>query len=278
MGFLLLAILSSSMISIIMRLSSTRISAKLSMLAVNYLICALLGAVYAGFDLVKPEAAGFSVTLWLGLLSGVLYLLGFVAFQANTRKHGIVLTSVFSKLGLLVPMVVSLVLFREVPSLPQMAGFCVAVLAIVLINWEKGGTARGFGVGLIVMLLFNGGADVMSKVYEVYGTAALSEQFLFYTFATALALCLGLVVYKKERPGWRELLFGTAIGIPNFFSAKFLLLALTKLPAVVVFPSFSIATMLIVTLSGILVFRERLRKTQWVALIAIIGALFLLNI
>ncbi len=278
MVFLCLAILSSSAIALLMRISANRVSAKLSMLGFNYLMCAVLGAAYAGFDLVKPEAAGFSVTLWLGLLSGVLYLLGFVAFQANTRKHGIVLTSVFSKLGLLVPMVVSLVLFREVPSLPQMVGFCIAVLAIVLINWQKGGAARGFGVGLIVMLLFNGGADVMSKVYEVYGTAALSEQFLFYTFATALVLCLGLVVYKKERPGWRELLFGSAIGIPNFFSAKFLLLALTKLPAVVVFPSFSIATMLIVTLSGILVFRERLRKTQWVALIAIIGALFLLNI
>lgn len=278
MLFLLLAILSSAMISIIMRASATRVSGKMSMLAANYLVCALLGASYAGFDVVVPQASGFGVTLWLGVLSGVLYLLGFVAFQANTRSHGIVLTSVFSKLGLLVPMVLSLVLFREVPSTAQWAGFCIAVAAIVLINWQKGGAARGFGISLLVMLLFNGGADAMSKVYEVYGSASLSEQFLFYTFAVALVLCVALVVYKGEKPGVRDILFGAAIGIPNFFSSKFLLLALTELPAVVVFPSFSIATMLMVTIAGILVFREKLRKAQWVALGMIIAALFLLNI
>ena len=40
MLFLLLAILSSSMVSIVMRLSSDKVSANLSMLAVNYLFCA----------------------------------------------------------------------------------------------------------------------------------------------------------------------------------------------------------------------------------------------
>ena len=38
-----------------------------------------------------------------------------------------------------------------------------------------------------------------------------------------IALCAVLVVYKKERPGMREIFFGAAIGIPNFFSSKFLL-------------------------------------------------------
>jgi multidrug transporter EmrE-like cation transporter len=89
---------------------------------------------------------------------------------------------------------------------------------------------------------------------------------------------MGLVLYQKERPGLREILFGALVGVPNFFSAKFLLGALTKLPAVVVYPSFSVATMLIVTLTGVAVFRERLKKVQWIALGAIIAALILLNI
>ena len=76
----------------------------------------------------------------------------------------------------------------------------------------------------------------------------------------------------------REFFFGAAIGIPNFFSSKFLLSALAELPAVVVYPSFSIATMLITTLVGVLFFRERLRKLQWLALVAILVALLLLNI
>lgn len=278
MAYLLLAILSSAMISIVMRLSSGRISANLSMLATNYLICALLSGIEAGFRLVMPQAPGFSVTVWLGLLSGVLYLAGFVIFQSNTGKHGIVLSSVFMKLGLLVPIAMSVLFFREVPTVGQIAGFCIAILAIVLINRKKETGRKGFGIGLVVMLLFCGGADAMSKIFDVFGPRALSAQYLFFTFATAFLLCAILVAAKKERPGWRELLFGTLIGIPNFYSAKFLLGALGKLPAVVVYPTFSVATLLLVTLTGVLVFRERLSKLQWIALAAIIAALVLLNI
>lgn len=278
MGFLLLAILSSALISVIMRISSDKITGNLSMLAVNYLICSLLGAAYAGFDLVQPEAPGFLVTVGLGVLSGVLFLLGFALFQSNTRKNGIVLSSIFMKLGLLVPFVMSVLFFHEVPTAVQIAGFCIAIGAIVLINLKKESGAQTFGGGLILLLLAGGGADAMAKVFAVLGPAALSDQFLFYTFAVAFVLCVALVIRKKERPGLRELLFGTFIGIPNFFSSKFLLGALKKLPAVVVYPTFSVATLLVVTLAGVCLFKERLRKTQWVALAIILAALLLLNI
>ena len=278
MIFLILAILSSAMVSIVMRLSTDKISANLSMLATNYFVCSLLGAVYGGFQLVVPQVQGFSVTLWLGLISGVLYLAGLVMFQSNTRTKGIVLSSVFMKLGLLVPIAASVLFFHEIPTFSQIAGFCIAVFAIVLINLKKDSAGKGFGFGLIVMLLLSGGADVMAKVFDVFGPASLSALYLFYTFFTAFLLCVALVVHKKERPGFRELLYGTLVGVPNFFSAKFLLGALTKLPAVVVYPSFSVATMLIVTLTGVLVFREKLSKVQWTALAAIIAALILLNI
>ena len=278
MLFLILAILSSAMISFIMRLSTDKISANLSMLTTNYLVCSLLGAVYGGFKLVMPEAEGFSVTLWLGLISGVLYLASFVAFQNNIRKNGIVLSAVFMKLGLLVPIVVSMLFFHENPTLTQIAGFCIAVFAIVLINMKKEEAGAHFGIGLIALLLLSGCTDVTAKVFDVFGPESLSAQYLFYTFFTAFVLCAVLAVRKKERPGYQEALYGILIGVPNFFSTKFLLGALAELPAVVVYPSFSVGTMLIVTMTGAVVFRERLSRIQWVALAVIVAALVLLNI
>lgn len=278
MVYLCLAVLSSTAISFIMRISTNKISARLSMLGINYLVCSLLGAVYAGFNLLPAGASGLGFTAIVGAVSGILYLGGFVLFQWNTAKNGIVLSSIFMKLGLLVPMVLSVLLFGEFPTIVQMIGFCIAVFAILLINFRKEKAEGRFLLPLVGMLLICGGADVMSKVFEAWGPAALSEQFLFYTFAVAMILCTLLVVYKKERPGIRELLFGAAIGIPNFFSAKFLLLSLNHLPAVVVFPSFSIGTMLLTTVAGVCFFKERLQKLQWIALCAIILALLLLNI
>ena len=277
MLFLILAILSSTMVSVIMRLSTGRISANLSMLAVNYLICSLLGALYAGFELFVPQEGGFFLTVGLGGLSGAFYLAGFVMLQQSIRKNGVVLSSVFMKLGLLVPIILSLVFFKEIPTAAQIGGFFIAIGAIILINLKKDADTARFSGGLIVLLLLGGCCDSMSKVFEFFGPAELSEQFLFYTFAAAFVLCAMMVIQKKERPGIREWVFGALIGLPNFFSAKFLLLALAKLPAVVVYPSFSVATLLLITLTGVAVFREKLEKLQWIALGAIVVALALLN-
>ena len=278
MFFLILAVLSSSMVSIVMRVSADKVSANLSMLAVNYLLCALMGALYAKFQLWQPGTSGFSAMLVMGVLAGALYLGGFVKLESSIRKSGVVLSSVFMKLGLLIPIILSLVVFNEIPTVAQIVGFVLALFAIVLINLKKDAETKGFGMGLIVLLLLGGSCDSMSKLYEEFGNAALSEQFLFYTFLMALLLCTAMVVWKKERPGMPELVFGILVGVPNFFSAKFLLLSLTKLPAVVVYPSFSVGTMLLVTLTGVAVFRERLSKLQWVAMAAIVAALILLNI
>ena len=276
MPYLILAIASSALVSVFMRLSSDRVKGRFSLLAVNYLACTLLGAVYARGDLLPIREAGFNTMLLLGLIAGGLYLLGFVLLQRNIRKNGIVLSSLFMKLGLLVPIVMSLVFFRELPSALQCIGFAIAIGAIVLLNLQKG--AGGFTFGLLILLLAGGGCDAMSKVYEQLGSPALSDQFLFFTFFFAFALCLIPVLRNKERPGLKELLLGLLIGLPNFFSAKFLLAALTQLPAVVVYPTFSVATLLAVTLAGVLFFKEKLKARQWAALAMILLALIALNI
>jgi multidrug transporter EmrE-like cation transporter len=164
------------------------------------------------------------------------------------------------------------------PTAYQIVGFVIAIFAIILINRNGKTGGQSFGIGLIIMLLLSGGADVMAKIFDVLAPQSLSALYLFYNFATACVLCVVLVIRNKERPTFREFLYGTLMGIPNFFSAKFLLASLTQLPAVVVYPSFSVATMLIVTLTGVIAFRERLSKLQWAALSAIIVALVLLNI
>lgn len=263
MILLLLAILSSAAISVIMRLSADKVGGNLSMLAMNYLVCLTLGAGYADLAIITPNVPGFPVSLGLGLFNGVLFLVSFMLLQYSTRKNGIVLSSVFMKLGLLVPIALSVFLFREYPTWLQLVGFLVAVAAIVVINLKKDNQEKHMGVGLLLLLLTGGSADAMAKVFEEVGPAALSDQFLFYTFASAFVLCVVLVVIKKQWPTKKALLFGAVIGVPNFFSTKFLLGALTELPAVVVYPTYSVATLLVVTLVGVLVFREKLSKRQW---------------
>ncbi len=278
MGYLLLAIFCSATIAVTMRLSSGKVKGQFSMLAVNYLICGILGAFYSDFSLLTNRQAGLGITLGLSVLNGVILLAGLVLLQISTRNNGIVLSSLFMKLGLLVPFAVSILFFREMPTGLQIAGFCLAAGAIVLFNLKKDSGPSRFSLLLILLLLASGSGDTIVKVFEALGPDELSNHFLGLSFSVAFVLCCGFVIRKKERFERIALLFGSVVGVANFFSSKFLLGALGQLPAVVVFPTYSVATMLVVTLTGVAFFKERLDKRQWIAFATVIAALILLNI
>lgn len=277
MMYLILAMVSSMLVSVVMRLSEKQGATGTWKLAVNYVMCAGMSLWFSGSPQLFPAAEGLPTALLLGGVTGVLYLLGFVLLQWNTRHNGVVLPATFMKLGVIVPTVMSVLLFGEAPKPLQMAGIALALAAIVLIQ-GRSREETGSLLGLIALLLSGGTADAMSKIFEEMGLNALKDQFLLYTFGTALILCVALCLVRKQRPTWRDALWGLALGVPNYFSARFLLLALGDLPAVVVYPSFSVGTIVLVTAVGVLCFGERLNRRKWAALGVIAAALVLLNI
>lgn len=276
---LFLAVLSSALVSIAMRLSKPYIKKETALLAVNYLLCSLLSWMDSGFAALFPAVQGLPTAVGLGLINGFLFLAGFVLLQWSIRRNGVVLSATFQKLGLLVSMVVSVACFGERPAPWHWFAFGMALAAIVLMNRRSGGEKAGSMAGLLLLLLSCGGCDIMSKVFEVCGNTALSGHFLLYTFLMALGLCILLIAGRKQGlPGKMEWIFGLVVGLPNYFAAKFLLASLVSLPAVIVYPVYSAATLLAVTFAGVVLFRERLGKCQWAALGMILLSLVLLNV
>ena len=278
MLFLILAIVGGSMLAVMMRLSEGRVQSKTSMLAVNYITCMLLCGGYMKFDLaLSAEKSG--LTLGLGAVTGVFYVVSLLIMQVNIRKNGVILPSVFSRLGgLIVPLVIAVCFFSEEPTLLQLVGAVLAGLSIVAITSGGGRGAVTSIIPLLLLFLSDGMATSMSTVYEELGNPALNTQFLFYTFGTALLICLVLIIKNKESFGWKEVLFGLGIGIPNFYASRCLLQALQSIDAVIVYPTRGVASLLLITLIGVLFFKEHLRKRQWAAMAAILVSVVLLNI
>lgn len=279
MIYLILAIIGSALISIVMRLSEGKIRGNISMLAANYLTCMIMAVCYIGFDNMIPTGEKVGITTAMGLFNGVLYVLGLVLMQVNIRKNGVTLPNVFSKLGsLIVPLVASVLFFGEVPGVLQVIGAVIAMLSIVAINksGEQGAIAsKGM---LAILFIADGIGSVMSKLFGEVCNPLLSDHFLFLTFASAFTICLFMIIKGKESFGINEVIYGAGIGIPNFLSSRFLLQALAELPAVVVYPTRGVATIVLISLAGVLMFKERLSKRQWYAMGAILVSVALLNI
>ena len=98
------------------------------------------------------------------------------------------------------------------------------------------------------------------------------------TFGVAAILSLVLAFSKGRKLSKADVLFGILLGIPNYFSAKFLLLALANMKAVLVYPTNSVGTLVTISLVGVLVFKEKLDRKKAVGIGMIVLALALLNI
>jgi drug/metabolite transporter (DMT)-like permease len=272
----------SALISIMMRFGEIRIKNNISTLAVNYVVCLLLGLFYAvkaggTGSLIAPGADGRQ-TLMMGLLNGVFYVGSFILLQYNIGKNGVVLPSTFMKLGVLVPTMIAIVAFGERPGVMQIAGIAIAVAAIVFMNAaEKPSGTVTAPKALILLLLVGGSGDAMSKIYEELGNPMYNSQFLLYTFAMALVLCTLTAVLKGQKLTREDVLFGCLIGIPNYYSARFLLMSLSYVPAVIAYPTYSTGTIVLVGIAGVLFFREKMTSRQWVTVGMIAAALLMLN-
>lgn len=276
---LILAVVSSMLVSVIMRVSEKHIHNNISMLASNYLMCTVMAVVCVGtWNLFPVSADGFSFSVGLGLISGVFYMSSFMLLQWNTKKNGIVLSSMFMKLGVMVPTLMAIVVFHEKPKMVQVLGMMFAVAAILLINMEKGSARAASSAGLVFLLIAGGMTDGMAKIYEELGVGALKNHFLLYTFIVAFVMCVAVCLLKKQGLTKADLGFGLLIGIPNYGSALFLLRSLSSIPAMIAYPTYSVASIVLVTLTGVMVFKEKLSHRQGVSMMIIFAALVLLNI
>lgn len=277
MIYLLLAIASSTMVSVFSRMSTGRVKNRNVMVAFNYLACSVTGfALMRTLD-VFPAAQGLDTAILMAVVGGAMYLCGFELLQWNISKNGVVLPATFQKLGVLVPTVCALVIFKEKPTALQVIGFVTAIAAIFMIRGGDGGKKQGSTLGLIALLIMGGSVDALGKFYAEWGNPDIKNHYLFYVFFCAFAYAAVLCVITKQKPTLWDAVFGVLVGVPNYLCSRFLLLSLADVPAVVAYPTFSVGTIVCVTLIGCICFRERLSRRQMIAMLVILASLALLN-
>lgn len=274
-----MAVVSSAMVSILMRISEKYIHSNMVMFCANYTTCLAISLIYMGGIRAQIFEVGTEIAVILGALTGFLYLATFTLLQKNINCNGVIFSGAAMKLGgVLVPTVAAVLLFQERMKWLQLAGAVFAVAAIVLINMEKEEVNRsGKKHWLVILLLVSGFGDTMSNIFDKTGPSGLKNLYLFSTFFAALLIALGLALRNGQRITATDLLCGLLIGIPNYFSARFLLLSFESVPAVVAYPVFSVGALIVISIVGVVFFHERLNRYQKGALLLILASLAMLN-
>ena len=250
MGYLILGFSCSALVSIVLKASGNLDHDRYGMLTVNYMACLIPFIIsQIGRDLPAMDL-DFGICIAAAAANSLLYIAGMVMNQINARRSGAILQSAFARLGVMVPVLISIIAFGERPTAMQAIAIALVLIAFCL----------------------------MLKVFEVFGSALLDDWFMGATFIFAAMLCLAATIAGKGRIGKSEIAIGIMLGIPNYLSSLFLLKSLSSVSAYIAYPTYSVGAILVVMSVSITVFRERLPLWSRIGIALIVPAIILLNL
>ena len=126
---LISTIICSSSIALILKYNDTRDGNPLLLLAGNYFVAAIISS---GYVIANDQATLSFETLVFGILLALLFVASFFAFAKAVSAAGTALATVSSRLSVIVPLLLSIIIYGEEPTLYQFIGIFIALMTIAL--------------------------------------------------------------------------------------------------------------------------------------------------
>ncbi len=271
---LALSVLCSSLIFVVFKLFAVYRINTLLAIVTNYMVACSCGLFF------YPQAihlSHLSTQPWfLGtLLLGVFFIVIFTIMAKSSQVNGVSVTSVATKMSLVIPVLFAVLYFKEVLSIFQVLGILLALAAVYLASTKQGAKLRKRHGWLPLMVFLGSGIIDTSIKFIQEGFLMDSEYPIFSSTVFGAAsltgfLFLGTTHLKKPvELNLKSILGGICLGVPNYFSIFFLLRALNNdsLNSSSVFTINNVAIVLFSTLLGIVLFKEHLSPKNWLGVI-----------
>jgi multidrug transporter EmrE-like cation transporter len=252
-------------------------------------VCVVTGLIFLA-DISALKSIGFQSS-WLpyAMALGVLFIFTFNLMARCTHEFGITIASVASKTSMVLPVFASLMIWKlnvQEFSTLNYIGITLAFMAIVFTSVRKDSGQSISHPGLFILLLplgvflFSGIIDLIIN-YANWKLIPVADTKLFplCSFLSAATVGLLLVLFRKKRLKKKEIIAGVLLGIPNYFSIYFLLLALTDFNnnGAVLYPVFNVSIILLSAMVGILLFKDKLLKMNYFGLLLAILSIILIS-
>ena len=284
MIYLILAILCSTGVFVAMRLFERFRLDNHQALMWNYVFATTTGFLMCKqFDTVPQLVA----EPWFGLslLTGFWFIFTYLLMAASTQRSGVTVTSLSSKLSVVLPTLAGVVLFHETLGLVPVLGIVLALAALVLVVGGKGdakGKELSFSLLPILIFFGTGTGDILMKLTEQRNTS--DDMGFMIAFIYLIAMLFGLLlvgfdlIRGKSKWQWKSAVGGIGLGVINFFSTYFVYRSMRLFDNVVLFPVYNIGVVCLTALAGWLLFKEKLTWKNYMGLAIAILAVILITL
>jgi len=282
MIYLLISILCSVTVGVLFKLAKRYRINIVQAITWNYLFAILLTLL-----LFKPQVENIGFHSLTGIHYGLGLLMPslFIVLGLAVRHAGLARTDIAQRLSLLIALVAAFFMFKESSSLFKIAGLLIGFAAIGLILYKEAEQTWSKQAVFFLLLVFGGFgiADILFKKLSQYSIIPYTDSlFVIYFFSFVLALLY--MFYRsyrhKERLQLINFICGLILGFFNFGNILFYLKAhqhLSDNPSLV-FAVMNMGVILLGSLLGIFIFKERFNRLNYVGLFLALIAIVVISL
>lgn len=247
--------------------------------AINYIVAALLVAPSALRQWGLPVPWNAVIT---GATMGTCYFIAFFFVIYAVARIGAASSTVISVLSILLPMSVGVLVWGEQPNSYQWWGAMAALVALLLIGWrprQVSGEERSRYAPwvLLAFFLMAGLSRLSQEAFKHMCLPVHRPVFLFVAFLVAATASVIVLVGRRRRIEFSELLLGSGLGASNILQSFFILKALEYFEGFVVFPVVSAGGLVLTTIVASGMMRESISRPALAGISIAVLALVLLN-
>jgi len=282
MIFLLISICCSVTVAVLLKLAKRYKINITQAVTWNYLFAIGLSFVFYKPDLTDLVSAPIN---WVYIGLGVLLPVVFWFLAASVRNIGIVKTDIAQRLSLFIPLLAAYFIFKENFGTLKLVGLAIGFIAIFFTLYKKTAQKNGGLNWLYPVLVFIGFGlidTLFKRVAQIKTIPYTSSLIVIFVLAFIISLLsiLYLSLIKKQKLELVNFLCGCILGFFNFFNILFYLKAhraMADNPSVV-FAAMNIGVIILGSLVGIFIFKEKLNKLNyWGLFLALIAILLITN-
>ena len=232
----------------------------------NYLTAALI-ALFIGdvnyniYNLINTDWFYSTIAL------GAFFIVMFNVMAITTQKLGISISSMASKMSLIIPVIGAVIFQNASIGVYKILGIIIAIISVYLTFKKSGQTAKPalaiilfLGAGILDMWLDSIRNNFLSSIVDF-------NLFIVTVFFTAFSVGLIKVIWDRKKIIRENIVAGIVLGVPNYFSIYFVLLALENLGGIYVFPILNIGVVLLSAIISWLFYQEQMSKTNWMGIV-----------
>lgn len=290
MLYLIAAILGSSSLVILLKVFDLKGVNLYLGITVNYLVAAILSFAFA------PEHMGVA-EIWnapwmtIAAVVGAMFMISFVIYAISAQRSGVAITTISGRAAVVIPVVFAFAVLGERPTALKIAMLLLILVAMVLILRKSGGGERQSGAAFswtlllpVAVFLFNGVNDTMVQYAQRELIPSGGDVYPIFNGTMFVAGTLtGLICYliscirRPHRPAWRDLLWGSVLGFMNWVCMIGVLYALDVYPGSVFYPLYYTGAIVISTVVGVWVFKEKLSPLNYAGIAIAVIAIAVLS-